>query len=306
MSHLKNAKIIVFDLDGTLGYFSQISVIWEFLKRQCLFLPQHEKPLFNAVFDLFPEIIRPNMSAILKYVYKQKCENCCDQIMIYTNNKKQKRWAEQIAEHFEERVCALYPHKTLSTPPPPLFDQIIHAFKVNGVIVEISRTTNKKTHGDFLSCTKMPENTQICFLDDFLHENMCNSNVYYIHFEPYVYHLPFSTMFSRFFNNENDSIYIERALSQFKTTNTSFLNAANDFANRIPFHYTKKKFGDYELDKIVSDNILEKLRSFFRICEDGNCGRFIHARPVPVFSKKNRKKQKTIWNKTKRRKKNAL
>lgn len=294
MPESKSAKIIVFDLDGTLGYFSQISVVWEFLKRYGFFFDQDEALLFNSVFDLFPEVIRPNMIEILKYVYKQKREKCCDQIMIYTNNKKQKQWAEQIAEYFGERVS-----ETTSTP---LFDQIIHAFKVNGVIVEFSRTTNKKTHGDFLSCTRMPNNTQICFLDDCIHKNMCTSNVYYIHFEPYVYHLPFATMFARLFNNENNDVYIQRALSSFQNE-TEFLNVTNNFSSRIPFHYAKKKFGDYEMDKIVSNNILEKLRSFFRVCEDGNCGRFIKVRPVPTYTKKNRKKEKKNGNKTKRRKK---
>jgi hypothetical protein len=299
----ENAKIIVFDLDGTLGYFSQISVVWEFLKHRCVIDPLDVVPLFNAVFDLFPEIIRPNMSTILKYVYKQKCEQCCDQIMIYTNNKKQKQWAEQIAAHFEELICPKVrcPLQTQKMSPP-LFDQIIHAFKVNGEIVEFSRTTNKKTHGDFLSCTRMPENTQICFLDDCVHENMCNGNVYYIHFEPYVYHLQFGDMFARVLNNENDSIYIQGALSQFNGA-SAFLKATNALTNRISFEYVKKKFGDYEMDKIVSNNILEKLRSFFRICEDGNCGRFIKIRSTPSYSKKRKKKRKKGLNKTMKRKK---
>jgi len=297
MPESKNAKIIVFDLDGTLGYFSQISVVWEFLKHYGTFFIQDETHLFNSVFDLFPEVIRPNMFEILKYVYKQKIEKCCDQIMIYTNNKKQKVWAEQIADYFGERVS-----ETSHSVAQPLFDQIIHAFKVNGVIVEFSRTTNKKTHGDFLSCTKMPDNTQICFLDDCVHENMRTSNVYYIHFEPYVYHLPFATMFARLFNNETNDVYIQRALSSFQNE-TDFLNVVDDFTNRISFHYTKKKFGDYEMDKIVSNNILEKLKSFFRVCEDGNCGRFIKVRPVASYTKKNRKKEKKNGNKTKRRKK---
>lgn len=300
-----NAKIIVFDLDGTLGYFSQVSVVWEFLRRKTNFVKkgkeekekekENEVSLFNSVFDLFPEIIRPNMFEILKYVYKQKRENCCDKIMIYTNNKKQKVWAEQIAQHFEERVF-----ETSHSVAQPLFDQIIHAFKVNGVVVEFSRTTNKKTHGDFLSCTRMPDNTQICFLDDCIHENMCNSNVYYIHFEPYVYHLPFSTMFARLQTAED--IHIQHALSSFQNE-SDFLYSVNHFTKRIPFDYIKKKFGDYEMDKIVSNNILEKLKSFFRVCEDGNCGRFIKVLPNSMFSKKNRKKEKKNGNKTKRRKK---
>ena len=293
----EHAKIIVFDLDGTLGYFSQISIVWEFLKRRCTIDPQDVSPFFNAVFDLFPEIIRPNMSTILKYVYKQKCEQCCDQIMIYTNNKKQKQWAEQIASHFEAQISP-----QMRKNAPPLFDQIIHAFKVNGEIVEFSRTTNKKTHGDFLSCTRMPENTQICFLDDCIHENMCNGNVYYIHFEPYVHHLPFGDMFARVLNNENDSIYIQDALTQFHSA-SAFLKATSALTNRISFDYVKKKFGDYEMDKIVSNNILEKLQSFFRICEDGNCGRFIKIRAVPSYSKKRKKKNKKGSNKTMKRKK---
>ena len=51
----------------------------------------------------------------------------------------------------------------------PLFDQIIHAFKINNVHTELNRTTHKKTYDDFIRCTLLPQSTAICFIDDVLY-----------------------------------------------------------------------------------------------------------------------------------------
>jgi hypothetical protein len=94
--------------------------------------------------------------------------NKCQGVMIYTNNTGPKEWIHHIKDFFEEKIKY------------KLFNHVICAFKVNGKQIEMCRTTYEKTVKDFIKCTKLPENTQICFLDDLFHPKMNYDNVYYI------------------------------------------------------------------------------------------------------------------------------
>ena len=148
-------KIVVFDMDETLGYFTQLSIFWDSLSN---YFKTINKTLsqqdFNNVLDLFPEFLRPNIINILNYLKKKKQCRCCHKMVIYTNNNGSKEWSEYIKKYFEEKINY------------KLFDQIIAAYKINGKHVEICRTTHDKTHKDLIKCTKLPANSEICFLDD--------------------------------------------------------------------------------------------------------------------------------------------
>ena len=163
-------KIVVFDLDETLGYFVEFGMFWTavetFYGRK---LSQQE---FNQTLDLYPEFIRPNITEILKFLKQKKQCKSCSHIMIYTNNQGPVEWTVSIKTYFESKM------KTV------IFDRIISAFKINGKQIEICRTTHNKTHNDFIKCTKVPANSQICFLDDVYHPEMKNDNVYYINVKP--------------------------------------------------------------------------------------------------------------------------
>ena len=61
-------KIVVFDLDETLGYFTEFGIFWDSLSN---YLKIKEKPKlnqddFNETLDLYPEFLRPNKINILK------------------------------------------------------------------------------------------------------------------------------------------------------------------------------------------------------------------------------------------------
>jgi hypothetical protein len=63
-------KIVVFDLDETLGYFSKLSIFWDCFENYL-----HNKLTkqdFTYLLDTFPEFIRPNIINILKYLKEQK------------------------------------------------------------------------------------------------------------------------------------------------------------------------------------------------------------------------------------------
>jgi len=67
-------KIVVFDLDETLGYFTQFGIFWDSLSD---YLKIQNKPAltqcdFNNILDLFPEFLRPNIINILNYLKEKK------------------------------------------------------------------------------------------------------------------------------------------------------------------------------------------------------------------------------------------
>jgi type II secretory pathway component GspD/PulD (secretin) len=136
-------KIVIFDLDETLGYFTQFGILWDCLNKYLcknntnsnIILNQH---IFNNILNLYPEFIRPNIINILKYLVHQKKTLICEKIMIYTNNQGPKEWVNYIIKYFENEINY------------SLFDQIISAFKQNGKIIEICRTTSSKTHKDLI------------------------------------------------------------------------------------------------------------------------------------------------------------
>jgi FMN phosphatase YigB (HAD superfamily) len=164
-------KIVVFDLDETLGYFVEFSIfldcISNYLKRT-----NNEYQItqtdFNQILDLYPEFIRPNIVQILSYLKNKKQMRDCKKLMIYTNNQGPRTWANQIISFFESKI------------EYKLIDQIIGAFKINGKRVELCRTSHDKSHNDLIRCTKIPRNTEICFIDDVYHQEMVNKNIYYI------------------------------------------------------------------------------------------------------------------------------
>ena len=94
-------KIVVFDLDETLGYFVEYGIFWDCLNKYLLNenyeLTQNN---FNEILDLFPEFLRPNIINMLNYLKNKKQSKCCNKMMIYTNNQGPKKWAQQIISYF--------------------------------------------------------------------------------------------------------------------------------------------------------------------------------------------------------------
>ena len=236
------SKIVVFDLDETLGYFMELGMFWDAIKEynkktQPDILPN--QILFNKMLDLYPEFLRPNIINILKYLKNKKQQNRCDKLMIYTNNQGPLEWANYIMKYFENKINY------------NLFDQIIAAFKVNGKRVELCRTTHLKTEKDFIRCTKVHEDTDICFLDDVFYPGMTGDKIYYINIKPYVHDLHFDTMIER----------LEK--SNIIDTSNNFRVFILDYLKRYNYHHISKTKEAQEVDKILSKKILQHLHIFF-------------------------------------------
>lgn len=234
----KGPKIVVFDLDETLGHFSQLGLFWDGLES-ILNIKLTDDDMITLL-DTYPEYVRPNIIPILKYLKLQKQKGLCDKVMIYTNNQGPKTWANSIKKYFESKLNY------------KLFDKTIGAFKVGSKRIEILRTTHDKTVNDFFKCTKLPKDSQICFLDDQYHPEMIGDNVYYIHLKPYKYTLFTDEILERFF----------------KCSLKKHVKNDNEFRNNMTRHMkgytaTYKSDEEHEIDKIISKKIIEHLQNFF-------------------------------------------
>lgn len=239
-------KIVVFDLDETMGYFTEYGIFWDCLTNYLKI--KNKKALtqydFNNTLDLFPEFLRPNIINILTYLKKRKHTNCCHKMMIYTNNNGPKEWANYIISYFETKIKF------------KLIDQIIAAFKVNGKRVEICRTSHNKSHTDFIKCTKIPLNAEICFLDDSFYPDMTHDNIYYINVKPYYHDLNFDYMINRFEESDEGHKILGNDANDFKEL------MLIDF-RRFKYNIVEKDKQEYEIDKIVGKQIILHLQDFF-------------------------------------------
>lgn len=237
-------KIIIFDLDETLGYFVELGMFWDCLikitgRRE---FTQEE---FNDILELYPEFIRPNIENILNYLKKKKQTRSCNKIMIYTNNQGPSKWADHILSYFETKTKY------------KLFDQTIRAFKINGKQIELNRTSHDKSFKDLVRCTQIPNNAQICFLDDIYHPEMVNDNVYYINLKPYTHDLPFDDLVGRFVKSKVGQTIIG------ESNTIDVTNKLLSELRKIAFKYVEKTREETEIDQILGKEIMSHLKIFF-------------------------------------------
>jgi hypothetical protein len=240
-------KIVVFDLDETLGYFTQYGIFWDSLANYLKIKNKNQltQSDFDDILELFPEFLRPNIINILTYLKSKKKTNCCHKMMIYTNNTGPREWARHIISYFEKQINF------------KLVDQIIAAFKINGKRVEICRTTQNKTHKDLIKCTKIPADAEICFMDDYFYPEMANDNIYYINVKPYYYDLKFEVMFERFKKSEIGNKLINN------DDDKDFENLMMDHIKLFKYMVVEKDEKEYEVDKVLGKHIISHLQAFF-------------------------------------------
>lgn len=239
------SKIVVLDVDETLGYFVELGIFCDALTR-IAWNNNHnaQYAYFNQLMDIFPEFLRPNILELLQFLKMKKNAKECAGVLVYTNNCGPRIWVEHITKYIESQLGA------------PLFDQIVAAFKVNGEIIEVGRTTSDKTYEDLLRCTKLPSNVEVCFLDDQMHSKMEHAQVYYINVKPYVHQLSVETLIDRFMNTP--------ALRSTTAMNvTEFRTHVMNFMQRFNAAYTPKNELEQQVDTIISKKIMEHLKTFF-------------------------------------------
>ena len=238
-------KVVVFDLDETLGYFSQLGLFYDGLREYLDKDGELSQTYINELFDLYPEALRPGILQILRYLKIQRENKKCKRVLIYTNNQGPKEWANCIKNYF---------HKKLDYN---IFDQIIAAFKVAGKQIEPNRTQHGKSVDDLFNCTKLPDNTEIFFLDDQYHPDMEDASVWYFHLRPYKCNLSKSQLIYRFLDSKLASKIQDP--ENFVNFMENYLQSSDRATNCKDMEF--KKEGQYVLDKLHNFFKPEKLHN---------------------------------------------
>lgn len=202
--HKQVSKVLVFDLDETIGSFVELHTIWTLIFRPSIsdmndlpppYISEMDKQLiFNELLDLFPEFLRYGILHILQYVYKRILAGECHKIFLYTNNQcEYPDWIKHIILYLNQKVTGGEIHF--------IFERPICAFKIKNIVIEPRRTSFDKIYDDFIACSFLPKSTEICFLDDKHYEKMKHNKVYYIQPPPYYHNLTYTEIYERFIHS---------------------------------------------------------------------------------------------------------
>ena len=242
-----SSKVVVFDLDETLGSFSDLYLLWTGIKHIC---PEFDD--FSALLDLYPEFLRYNILYILQYLYEKKVEKKCDKIYIYTNNQCLSReWVSLIINYFNDKMKG--------NKDTTLFDQVISAFKIGNTNIELSRTTHEKTYNDLICCTMLPKNTEICFIDDTEFMKMKQDKVYYIHPKAYIHSLTVQQMIDRWVQSSVSNKMLNKQKCVLITSTTYWSN----WFSLHKRNFVTNQIIDNETNMLVTRKIMLSIREFF-------------------------------------------
>ena len=220
-------KVLVFDLDETLGSFSELQWIWNAMinyshSKESQKSQNSQKAFLKTLIDIYPEFLRPGILHILEYLAQKKKKGECIAIFIYTNNQHPPPWTECIIDYFNQYIEE-------KTNNRPFFDQIIPAFKIGQEKIEWMRTSNDKSYEDFIKCSILPKHTEICFIDNTYFHSMIHPKVYYIQPKSYQHKLSNQDVIDRFILAETSGIldeFFPIAISSFPSA-SSFLFFSN-------------------------------------------------------------------------------
>ena len=266
-------KVIVFDLDETLGSFADLYILWRGIKQAS---PSYSA--FHELCDAFPEFLRYGIITILEYLYDKKIKKECHKIFIYTNNQCSSEWVNLISKYLETKVKANRAKHDDDDENCVLFDKTICAFKINNKQVETQRTGHGKKMDDFIRCSLVSEHADICFVDDIEYPLMKSAKVYYICPRPYIHTLSSNTIIKRIIHLS----CIPAGILQ----NTSF------WRDWFQLHARRStRNSDIELDLQVSQKIIYHLREFM----------MFGVKPDKGEKKRSRRKTRTGCTKTKKR-----
>ena len=254
-------KVIVFDLDETIGHFEEFGRFIDGLAsfhENGWFVKSYKRNAFDNIteicfdklLDLYPEFFRHGIFSIFKNLIKEKRKNKHLKIMIYTNNMGPRSWTLYIKKYIEKKLK----HK--------IFDDIITGFHTNKTKC---RTTYKKTHEDLINCTKLSKKTPTLFLDDQFHPHMKHTNIKYIQVHPYKTAIKFSDMTSRFLKEK------EKFGKHFEFVSTisdeEFTTTMGEILSKLgsnSISYTVKKTHISKKDKKELQRMIKSIKHFIK------------------------------------------
>ena len=259
-------KHFVFDLDETLGSFSDLYTLFQCIDKlqteYAINLYPDAASFIHETLDACPEFFRYGIEIVLEYLYKQKEVGLCGGVYIYTNNVcLPDSWTSCITTYIENK-WKLH----------GLFDTNIRAFKIDGRIIEPNRTTHEKTHPDLLRCLFLPAKTEFCFIDNTMHPKMKHRYVCYLQPKPYYHVLTQSEIFARVASSKT-GILLNDNISKFLRLSPTAADRFN-LEERMcewyvntgrPINRAARKIYDVELDLKVSKSLMKYIRRVFHM-----------------------------------------
>ena len=259
-------KHFVFDLDETLGSFSDLYTLFQCIDKlqtaYAINLYPDAASFIHETLDVCPEFFRYGIEIVLEYLYKQKEVGLCGGVYIYTNNVcLPDSWTSCITTYIENKWNL-----------HGLFDTIIRAFKIDGKIIEPNRTTHEKTHPDLLRCLFLPAKTEFCFIDNTMHPKMKHRYVCYLQPKPYYHILTQSEIFARVASSKT-GILLNDNISKFLRLSPTAADRFN-LEERMcdwyvntgrPINRAARKIYDVELDLKVSKSLMKYIRRVFHM-----------------------------------------
>lgn len=240
-----HGRVIAFDLDETLGSFTDLEILWSALQH---FTKKYTPIDFNTMLDLYPEFLRYGIIHILEFLIQKKKSGQCKQIFIYTNNQCNHNWTDLISTYFNYKLNTNI----------PIFDKIIRAFRIGDKRIELHRTSTSKTFTDFIKCTLLPVKTEVCFIDNYEYKDMKSDRVYYIQPYSYTHHLSTQEIIKRFVNSD-----IYNKLTRQSDPHTLHGFIADYFIKRNHITNGNPMVQDLKRDIIVAQKIMYHLKEFF-------------------------------------------
>lgn len=268
-------KHFVFDLDETIGSFTELNIIWQCLMKMSKNNNQSDNSIkngqnyqkwFNQILDIFPEYLRPGILTIFEFLYYKKQKGYFGNIYIYTNNRCSSfidstnctnsiSWTSMILKYIE-----------MSSPTKEnLFEPPIHAFKFNGQLIsDTKRTSQTKTFGDLMRCTLLPKTAEFCFIDNTYFPKMKHGRVFYIQPKPYYQCLGMNEIARRLLISDIGKQCVQDFDNDRFDKNpwkTVFLDLSIKLGGQIA--PIRKSQEEVEMDILVSQKMMYHIKEFF-------------------------------------------
>lgn len=238
-------KHFIFDVDETLGSFSDMYCLWkgiQFISFKNNSKVIFDQTTFNKIMNIYPEFLRYGITTILEYLYHKKQKKQCGKVFIYTNNQCEPPWVEHILSYFETQFNM-----------KDLFEKPICAFKINNKTMDTKRTSHEKSYSDFLKCTLLSKSAELCFIDDSFFPKMQTDQVFYIQPKPYYHSLETNEIINRFISSSINN-------EEFSILN---IELADWFKRNVSFNKNIKTRLDKEFDLEISRKLMYTIREFF-------------------------------------------
>ena len=233
-------KVVVFDLDETIGNFQQLGILWDIMEND--YTRRINKKDIFEILDKFSNLIRPGFIPLLSQLKRKNIKTA-----IFTNNQGPPSWVEMFHDYLSHKIGR------------NAFNRIVKSYDN-----EPCRTSDDKKISDFLNCAKYPKNTKLCFIDDRYHSFMDDKQVYYIHVKPYEFHYTFDEMIERLMSSRIGNQLVNKISRQTNTpvreTQRELLNTFHKQIKPYKFRVTKTKIS--QDDYLVSNEMRKHIQYF--------------------------------------------